>query len=1354
VEALSAGKAARIGSLIASDNREGADSSFDEAIKKFHAAAIEDLAGYTRGPLWKQQQVELTLKILDEGELPPFNISKLPPALEVAPEITIVAPPGTGKTVTVLQLTRFALAEGTIVPLYFRLGDVSESDGGLLGAWRRRPAFQGLSDADFVRLAERGRILLVLDGWNELEPGARRQIRLSLEQVRRDWPHLRVIVTTRQQVLDVPVSGPRLAIEPLSEPQQIAIARALVGEPGVKIVDEARRTDGVRQLIATPLYLSALLASGAAGARPTTKEGLLRLFVEKHERAPEHAEALNASLLGCHTPVLRALANRMMTTSTTIKEVDARRVVTEVMKSLRDDGQIAGQPEPLEVLNALAGHHVLTRSGSGNPTFSFQHQQFQEWFGSYEVEDLMRRSAGGESPASERLRSEILDQPAWEESVLFAAERLSRKEDGDVAVAHAVRLALAIDPMLAAEMIFRSASGVWDAVSAEMQSFVQRWHKPDKVDRAVRFMIMTGRPEFAPLVWPLAASEQTQDQLPTLRTAPRFRPAVLGPDVREKIAALPEAIRGRLLTLIVAESGVDGMDLSTELAKADPSPAVQAEVAGYLEIRRASRHLADLMSAAKDETWGLLASRGYASDIADPMIAERLKQERVRQYKAATTPSDRLNILLEQQPGSERDTGIADAISDPSFAMREQHSASSIFQAQRRAPAAVALALRHRIEQRLELPFRPGELLTDLAVEDDGPVAAAVLDLEGAQKDESAVGLLAGPKMVGQLIDRFLKQAVAMRNDPRDKENYEGFRRTKARIGATRPAPFIEAILSRAETDDTVEIYFLADLVAAHGDANAPDVLIPIVGSKKEAVIARMRHWTRTVLTSPQATRSDLCEVSNAIGRWGLTDLVPEITQLLDRELVRLRKLMDALARGDRTEINDARMRYGNQYQIAFARIGGDAMAKAVARYLEEPEFGFEAAQVLKCISDRALNVPKPDLFRRWPWFDEVAAARNARAEATGGAPANSHAEPIIAAIDRLAAPDNDKAKQLLAIKVACIALAMPHGDQDALLRRVAALPQPLASKTGLFAAMVMDGQIVDSSIIMQGIDEWLADANGDENKAWHKRQNTWEIEPWLELLPFTDAPERVFEGLEKVKAFYTKTWAQRWERVLTAVAWVPGAEGETLLARLARTHKNISGEFEWMRAILRRDTPSAVLLFVDLLCEGVFGQSPHGVDARHVGRNLAQYVAKFPGLKPELKKRLDAAPRGSKARVALEDLFSEIASESDVLAMIDRYAAEARSYDQQMASAVYGVTIDQVPIAEGSNTYNLHPRSVKDVRHALFAKLTAALPQAALAKRCLRSIDKLRDEHGIAANDPRHPDVLSGKPWPEEALQ
>ena len=113
-------------------------------------------------------------------------------------------------------------------------------------------------------------------------------------------PNARIIATTRRQMLDVPVSGPRIAIEPLSEDQQMAIARARFGAAGAKIVDDAWRTAGVRELISTPLYLSALLSGDSHGTSPTTKEEVLRLFVEQHERASDHAEALLATLFGCH----------------------------------------------------------------------------------------------------------------------------------------------------------------------------------------------------------------------------------------------------------------------------------------------------------------------------------------------------------------------------------------------------------------------------------------------------------------------------------------------------------------------------------------------------------------------------------------------------------------------------------------------------------------------------------------------------------------------------------------------------------------------------------------------------------------------------------------------------------------------------------------------------------------------------------------------------------------------------------------------------------------------------------------------------------------------------------------------
>src|SRR5581483_5739476 len=126
---------------------------------------------------------------------------------------------------------------------------------------------------------------------------------------------------------------------------------------------------------------------------------------------------------------------------------------------------------------------------------------------------------------------------------------------------------------------------------------------------------------------PLASCTDRQTQIRTLRLAPRFRPGVHGADLSAKIAALPENTRERLLELLASKSGVDGMDLAVRLAKVDASPKIQEGVVQALLFRRADRHIADLMSAAHDETWTLIARRGYAEDVRDPSIAGRLRAE-------------------------------------------------------------------------------------------------------------------------------------------------------------------------------------------------------------------------------------------------------------------------------------------------------------------------------------------------------------------------------------------------------------------------------------------------------------------------------------------------------------------------------------------------------------------------------------------------------------------------------------------------------------------------------------------------------------------------------------------------------
>jgi hypothetical protein len=336
-------EAARVGPIIERDN--AADPEFAALFARVHAAAASDLEAYRRGPIWSNAPVELTLRLYDDPEAPPFSIGRLPLAIEVAPEVTVVSPPGTGKTTTLLQFAVQALAANSIIPLYFRLGDWSAGSAGLLASLRQRPAFRSITETDLHTLADRGRILLLLDGWNELDATARTRLRVELDHVRRNWPYVRLVVTTRRQMLDVPTSGPRVLIEPLSYNQQKAIARAQSGADGEKKVDDASRTSGVRELIAIPLYLSALLSGGPQDRNASTKEELLRWFVEQHERASGHAEILHATLFGCHTEILAALASRLNASdSTAMTEADARQIVAATIARLRESGQIVGQP--------------------------------------------------------------------------------------------------------------------------------------------------------------------------------------------------------------------------------------------------------------------------------------------------------------------------------------------------------------------------------------------------------------------------------------------------------------------------------------------------------------------------------------------------------------------------------------------------------------------------------------------------------------------------------------------------------------------------------------------------------------------------------------------------------------------------------------------------------------------------------------------------------------------------------------------------------------------------------------------------------------------------------------------------
>jgi hypothetical protein len=781
-----------------------AQDDLEAVIGRLIGAARADLNAFKGTPRWPSHAIALNLRMTTGDSVRAFHASALAEAIQTFNEIVVVAPPGTGKSTTLLQVAEATLSQGKSVAVFVPLGEWSSQSDSLLQSVVRRRAFVGEREEHLKLLALSGRLVLLMDGWNELDAASRKRATSEIGSLQREFPGLGIVVSTRRQALDVPISGPLVEIDTLAEGQQLEIARALRGTEGEAILDHAWRTPGIRELVAIPLYLTALLAHIRGETFPTTKDEVLHLFVTEHEQSADKAEALRAALFGFHQEMLTALAvEATHAANTTIPSRQARAAVKRVEDRLSDDGQITSTPQPTAVLDALVSHHLLVRSGTETGGgVSFQHQQFQEWYASFEVEQLMR-AAVSDPAVRQKLKMDVLNLRAWEEPILFACERVSRADEtGLKAVAAGILETMAIDPMLAAEMIYRS-SGVWEKVKEKITAFVGRWHVVGKVDRAVHFMITTGRSEFAPQLWPLISNADTQVHLLALRAGRRFRPAVLGADVEARIAELPEKLRENVVSEIARLSGMDGIELATRLAKADASPNVKFSAIESLLFRRADRFAVEILSTAPDEVWSLLAIRGYTREIADTNAEERLVREEQQYIATQTEPLRKLSVLLD--PGRDRASvgpQVGALIEATEFPVNDQHATWNIDTAYKLFPDEVTAALVHRLEAGLEIPFRTENLLQAAGVAiDEGPVVDLVMQPTSPAKVAGAAAYIVGPKTVGRLIDMLIAVEAELRtSESTDAVKQKESERLSSWICRTGVTSFAEAVLSRSRS--------------------------------------------------------------------------------------------------------------------------------------------------------------------------------------------------------------------------------------------------------------------------------------------------------------------------------------------------------------------------------------------------------------------------------------------------------------------------------------------------------------------------------------------------------------------------
>lgn len=1309
-----------------------------ELSARLRAAAAADFDVFRRSDKWPSTAIALTLEV--DGLSDPVSTAALATALITLDNLILVAQPGMGKTTTLFQVAEAVLANGNASPIVIPLGDWSVDGASLLESVLKRPAFRGISEDDLRAVAAKPGVILLLDGWNELDSAARKRAAVQVARLQLELPELNLLISTRKQALDVPIDGTRINLLPLNETQQLDIARALRGDAGERIVDQAWRTAGVRELVTIPLYLTALLALPDGAPFPTTKEEVLRRFVAVHEEDSQRGEALAEVAHVFHQRFLRDLAaTATRAANTTIGKSIARKSVFETDEALVAEGQITDKPQPRAVLEALVSHHVLIRAG--DPAgYSFQHQQFQEWYASHFVEDLILASVGGDA-SCEELKADILNQPAWEEAILFACERLARgTPPQQKACGAAILAAFAVDPILAAEMTFRSTDAVWAHVGSTIHSLVVRWHRPGKVDRALRFMISSGRPEFFDQVWPLITHEDNQVHLAALRAGRRFRPSILGSDAAQRLAALPPKIRRDVLREIASNSGMGGLDLVAAVAKADPDSEVKIAVVNAFAFRRADRHVADVLQSADEKTFDLVARKGLIDDVTDETVKVGLAAARERLRKKGLSAYDQMRAIVYAHGDEDLSAELVAVIVEMEIDKKQQGAVNLLYEAEKRYPRAVADGILRRVCEGRTLPYHAPELMagSGFAFEDDALLNIA---LEAGRFDDraNAAASVLGPQSVGRMIDKLYeaKKLVLDANEKYDQAAGDRYHTIQDRIGHTQTTSLLAAITARSAQADNKEMAELADLISRHPDGEN-DRGQPFDAAALAAIAGFVDDWGNRLLGSSDATRAQLASIATLAGHSPSASLLPLLKRLLDEDLRRWRAFKEQ-ARADHYHggkaTNEAHTSWTLQYQRAFHAISGPETAALMREYLPDEGFGHPAALVLAG-QWRAANEPSDG--KRWksrPDFSLVAEKR--AAHASDPTASSAQADAIFSAIAPLISGDATETMKKHAVALAIVAAALPHGRRGDMINSLLAIADRYP-RGKFLNNLVLSGEIIDVELVTQGIADVF---NAAQKQSWILTERR-ELRDWLRLLPFTNRPADAFDIVRALPEQHRTP--DELEEMLDALGFAPCDDAENVLFQLAGADPRLYAHRTWQDAVIRRGTLSAATRFVDLAALGIFNRKG-GTDLWNISRHLADLIGDHAKLRAHVYDLLKNGPT-LPGFAFLVHVVAE-SPDADGLLLLIQFEIE---HKRPFASwrMIERVVTEYVPSENWKGAYNVVAVPAVELRRNLLAMTTDGGPTDAAA-RCLKLIDKFRDEYGTPESEPRHPDLASGKAWP-----
>jgi hypothetical protein len=1215
-------------------------------------------------------------------------------------------------------------------------------------AWARSgqelPAFLGaqfLGEPEHYRtsitnLLRAGELGIFINGWNEVAPEARAALAERLTNILNAAPGCPILLATRT-VADLGGLAPLACFRvlPLSPEARADLVRQLAPEALAALEEFADADKGVELLSRSPLFLIPMAEALARGeSLPRTRAALLEAALRAMERSPDHASAwIDPSVKALLRPVLGRIAFELSSRGST----EGSRAEVE--------GWIAGQipgaaMQPVILLDQLIQHHVLERDGT--ELIRFQHEYFQDWLCAQHIRPQGARKCTPETTLAEWLDNRRLGT-AWA-LLIEALAGEPNETEARVVVERLFRVALDVDLQLAAEWLPVFRERLSRSLTKELTDRLsQQITQGGSARRLALSAVFAARlPEFADQIWEQLESpdQHERQELDNLRE--QIPIEVLGANWRTRLMQWPPERRAEFVThqATVADSP-DPLVLQRGLATRDPSALVQAHC--IQDIAFEDRAAGDaLFTAASDECQGVLLELGAWNMFSREAIAPLIPLlENLARYPV-TTPrcAQALAYLADRYP----DKALATYRKQFERALpgAPEYDRSLQFLAEHDRAWTAEWVLRQLVDGK-RVPMNGAELLRGLpSPKRLAPVLESVLSAPTDAEHSRGRALAVLIEVGGQVaVERCLREWTRAHA-----EFYAGAPQRDPQLG-TRLAE-VEGALANASVDLLVaalwehnEEFQSAEAIASiarivandpedHGDDDSGS-------GSAEALRTLIKQLVQRALTMADPKGKANSALVRLIERCGDSALRTQLEKLLAAE--RFRRLTTAGV-GVRTPIA-IRIFAGQQYMAAVRKLAGSDAIEALLPMLDADPFDLAAAAQLVEELDARAGRPKSFNSTQIDW---PAVAKLQRA--VSPEPLSEEAQKIVAALDRRIVrmrqgagglPEVEARATLEVLRAQIVGYV--RGDP---LVAVPVTPQSIYTLVDWAAAFLRRGVVAPAAWLEQML-AWLTSASEASRLGEDDRARL--VNGCLIALMFSDSPGLAAHHIRRLRTDGRSPWLFADLLVPIAVSGIP--EQVSLLLELMPNSARDSYWWAWREA-LKYSAPAVRQQLIAALLAGGVPAPLLEVIISHREPDLSATIAASIEASSSLRRAVEslvasADPSSREFALTVIENIGDLRAAESLLAL----AISEPNLRPRVGRILVGT---RWPRPEGERWSTISaPHAVTSIRKRLLS-LTVDTDESLhqWAASVLADIDA-SVEGAFPMDEPRHPDLPSGIPWP-----